>query len=105
MTKLAQRVTAAVFCLFLAGFGLAHVLLPDRDFSPVENRSLEGLPAFSWSALADGGYTAGRARYLAAQFPRRSFTAYTCAETPSSTRWRRPDGRTRTWTASAVWRR
>ena len=52
MTKIAQRVTAAVFCLFLAGFGLAHVLLPDRDFSPVENRSLEGLPAFSWSALA-----------------------------------------------------
>ena len=71
MTKIAQRVTAAVFCLFLAGFGLAHVLLPDRDFSPVENRSLEGLPAFSWSALADGGYTAGLERYLADQFPLR----------------------------------
>ena len=38
MTKIAQRVTAAVFCLFLAGFGLAHVLLPDRDFSPFHNR-------------------------------------------------------------------
>ena len=71
MTKIAQRITAAVFCLFLAGFGLAHLLLPDRDFSPVENRSLEGLPAFSWSALAEGSYTADLEKYLADQFPLR----------------------------------
>ena len=71
MTKTAQRVTAALFCLFLAGLGLLHLLLPDRTFSPVENRNLKQLPAFSWSALADGSYTAGLETYLADQFPLR----------------------------------
>ncbi len=71
MTKTAQRVTAALFCLFLAGLGLLHLLLPDRTFSPVENRNLKQLPAFSWSTLADGSYTAGLETYLADQFPLR----------------------------------
>lgn len=71
MTKIAQRFTLALFCVFLAGFGLLHILLPDRDFSPVENRSLRQLPAFSWTALADGSYTAGLEEYLADQFPLR----------------------------------
>lgn len=71
MSKLSQRLTAAVFCLFLAGFGLLHVLLPDRTFSPVENRNLDRLPAFSWSALVSGSYTADLESYLADQFPLR----------------------------------
>lgn len=71
MTKGSQRITAAVFCLFLAGFGLLHILLPDRTFSPVENRSLAQLPEFSWPALRDGSYTAGLEKYLEDQFPLR----------------------------------
>lgn len=71
MTKRAQRATAAVFCLFLAGFGLLHLLLPDRTFSPVENRNLSQRPAFTWEALAGGSYTAGLETYLADQFPLR----------------------------------
>lgn len=71
MTKLTQRLTAAVFCLFIGGFGLLHLLLPDRTFSPVENRNLSQLPAFSWESLADGSYTAGLEEYLADQFPLR----------------------------------
>ncbi len=71
MTKASQRLTAAVFCVFLAGFGLLHILLPDRSFSPVENRRLAQPPAFSWSALADGSYTAGLEKYLEDQFPLR----------------------------------
>lgn len=71
MIKISQRVTLALFCVFLAGFGLLHILLPDRDFSQVENRSLRQMPAFSWSALADGSYTADLEAYLADQFPLR----------------------------------
>lgn len=71
MTKIAQRVTAALFCLFLAGFGLLHLALPDRAFSPVENRNLAQVPAFSWEKLADGTYTADLEEYLADQFPLR----------------------------------
>lgn len=71
MTKTSQRVTAILFCVFLAGFGLLHILLPDRTFSPVENRNLSQRPAFSWKALADGSYTAGLEEYLEDQFPLR----------------------------------
>lgn len=71
MTKTMQRVTAALFCLFIGGFGLLHILLPDRAFSPVENRYLSQLPKFSWEALVEGEYTADLEEYLADQFPLR----------------------------------
>jgi len=71
MSKTSQRITAAVFCVFLAGLGILHFLLPDRDFSPVENRTLAQTPAFSWDALLDGSYTAGLEEYLQDQFPLR----------------------------------
>ena len=69
MSKLSQRITAAVFCIFLAGFGLLHIILPDRTFSPVENRTLAQPPVFSWSALVEGSYTASLEKYLEDQFP------------------------------------
>ena len=71
IARISQVVTAVLFCAFLAGFGLLHILLPDRTFSPVENRNLSQLPAFSWSALRDGSYTAGLEKYLEDQFPLR----------------------------------
>ena len=71
MTKTSQRVTAVLFCVFLAGFGLLHIALPDRIFSPVENRNLRQLPEFTWSSLADGSYTAAMETYLSDQFPLR----------------------------------
>ena len=57
LSRAAQAVTAAVFCLFLAGLGLAHVLLPDRARSETENRTLAQRPELTWSALADGSFT------------------------------------------------
>lgn len=71
MTKTSQRVTAVLFCVFLAGFGLLHIALPDRTFSPVENRNLRQLPEFTWSSLVDGSYTAALETYLSDQFPLR----------------------------------
>lgn len=72
MTKKAsQWVTILLFCLFLGGFGLAHLLLPDRGFSPVENRNLAQAPSFSWKTLADGSLTAQWETYLSDQFPLR----------------------------------
>ena len=71
MTKIMQRVTAALFCLFIGGFGLMHILLPDKVFSPMENRNLAQLPEFSWESLKDGSYTSDLEEYLADQFPLR----------------------------------
>ena len=71
IARISQVVTAVLFCAFLAGFGLLHILLPDRTFSPVENRTLSSMPDFSWSALADGSYTSKLEKYLEDQFPLR----------------------------------
>ena len=71
MTKWLNRITAALFCLFIMGFGLLHLLLPDREFSELENRRLAQLPEFTWQALASGAYTAELEEYLADQFPLR----------------------------------
>lgn len=71
MSKASQRITAVIFCVFLAGFGMLHIILPDRTFSPVENRNLAQLPGFSWSALMKGDYTSDLEEYLEDQFPLR----------------------------------
>ena len=71
IARISQVVTSVLFCAFLAGFGLLHILLPDRTFSPVENRTLSKMPDFSWSALVDGSYTSKLEKYLEDQFPLR----------------------------------
>ena len=71
MKKVMQITTAILFSAFIAGFGLMHLLMPDRSFSPTENRNLAELPEFSWEALVDGSYTADLEEYLADQFPMR----------------------------------
>lgn len=71
MKKTMQIATAVLFCAFVAGFGVLHLLLPDRIFSPTENRTLASLPEFSWDALVDGSFTADLEEYLADQFPLR----------------------------------
>ena len=71
MTKEYSRFLAAFFCLFLAGLLAWHVLLPDRDRSEVENRTLARFPEFSWEGLRDGSFTQGVEDYFADQFPLR----------------------------------
>ena len=71
MTKAYSRFLSALFCLFLGGLLVWHIVLPDRARSEVENRTLAQKPAFSWSALADGSYTKNVEAYFADQFPLR----------------------------------
>lgn len=71
MKKAMQITTAVIFCAFIAGFGLLHLILPDRSFSSTENRNLAELPEFSWDALVDGSFTADLEKYLSDQFPMR----------------------------------
>ena len=71
MTTRYSRFLSAFFCVFLGGLLAWHVLLPDRDRSDVENRTLAQFPAFSWETLEDGGFTKGVEDYFADQFPLR----------------------------------
>ena len=71
MKKAMQITTAVIFCLFIGGFGILHLVLPDREFSPTENRNLDQFPEFTWDALVDGTFTADLEEYLSDQFPMR----------------------------------
>lgn len=71
MTKTYSRFLTAFFCLFLGGFLVWHILLPDRAQSETENRTLAQVPEFSWAALTDGSYTEAVEEYFADQFPLR----------------------------------
>ena len=57
MTKTYTRFLTAFFCLFLGGFLVLHLALPDRDKSETENRTLTRFPEFTWEGLKDGSYT------------------------------------------------
>ena len=71
MTKAYSRFLTAFFCLFLGGLLVWHVLLPDREKSETENRTLTQVPEFSWTALVEGSYTKKVEDYFADQFPLR----------------------------------
>ena len=71
MTKAYSRFLTAFFCVFLGGLLVWHVLLPDREKSETENRTLAQAPDFSWTALVDGSYTKKVEAYFADQFPLR----------------------------------
>lgn len=71
MTKAYSRFVTILFCLFLGGFLVWHIVLPDAERSEVENRMLTQLPGFSWNGLADGSYAEGVEAYFADQFPLR----------------------------------
>ena len=71
MTKTYSRFLTAFFCVFLGGLLVWHVLLPDREKSETENRTLAQAPEFSWTALVDRSYTKNVETYFADQFPLR----------------------------------
>ena len=45
-----------LFALFLAGFAVAFVILPDRNVSETENRTLQTFPEWDWERWKDGGF-------------------------------------------------
>lgn len=71
MTKAYSRFLTACFCLFLGGFLVLHLALPDRHKSETENRTLAQWPEFSWESLKNGEFTEGVEAYFADQFPLR----------------------------------
>ena len=71
MTKAYSRFISAFFAVFLAGFLIFHLVLPDKTHSETENRTLAQFPAFSWEALKSGSFTKDLEEYFADQFPLR----------------------------------
>lgn len=71
MKKLTKILTISLFAAFLALFAALHLALPDRAFSPLENRALAQRPSFTAEGLLDGSFTADFEEYIADQFPLR----------------------------------
>ena len=71
MTKTYSRFITAFFAIFLGGLLLWHIVLPDRERSETENRTLAQLPTFTWEGLKKGTFTEDLEEYFADQFPLR----------------------------------
>jgi len=60
-----------IFVAFITAFGVLGAFLPDREYSPQENRYLTTASAPSLQSLASGEYMRRFDRYLTDQFPMR----------------------------------
>lgn len=63
--------TLLLVVALIGAFALSFWIIPDRDFSEEENRTLAQFPEFSVERLVSGDFTADFAEYMAAQFPLR----------------------------------
>lgn len=68
-SRISDIIITVIFCLFIGGFTLIHIITPDKEYSERENRMLEKFPEFSSSALFSGEYTSNITKYLSDQFP------------------------------------
>ena len=71
MTKLSEKLTVILFCAIIASLSIAFVLLPDREFSPQENRNLASFPELGAETFFSGTFGAEMNVYFADQFPLR----------------------------------
>ena len=63
----------ALFCLFVGGMLLVSTILPDRSFSPLENRYLAKPPKLTLQTLKDGTFMSGAEDYASDQIVGRDF--------------------------------
>jgi len=73
MSKKFNIFLSGLFCAFLGGMFLLSTLLPDRAFSPLENRYLQKAPAFSLDALHNGDFVEDAEKYTADHIVGRDF--------------------------------
>ncbi len=68
MSKKYAVFITALFCAFLAAFFVANAVTPDKDFSPMENRTLAQAPAVTVSGLTSGQFMEDFESYVTDQF-------------------------------------
>lgn len=76
MSKKDSWVQTLLFLFFIGAFFVLNLVLPDKDFSQQENRSLQTAPKFTFSDLFSGEFTTAYEDYVTDQFAfRNSWTA------------------------------
>lgn len=71
MKKVSELLTTILFCVLIASLSVAFVLLPDRTFSPQENRNLASFPELTAESFFSGTFGGQMNAYFADQFPLR----------------------------------
>ena len=71
MKKRTDFYTVVLFLALIVGLSLSFWLLPDNDFSPIENRGLQALPKCDTQSLLNGDFVSRVNDYFADQFPLR----------------------------------
>ena len=64
MSKKFSVFLTALFCAFIGGVCVVSLLLPDRDFSPLENRNLQKPPKLSLETLNSGKFMEDAEKYV-----------------------------------------
>lgn len=77
--KVCDIISAAGLLAIIYGFSIATIATPDKEFSPDENRYLQGKPEFSLETLKNGRFTSQIADYFSDQIPLRGLFVETKA--------------------------
>lgn len=73
MSNKYNKILTGVFCGFLGLVLMLSTVLPDKEFSEVENRNLSRLPELSWESLWNGDFMADAEDYTADHIVGRDF--------------------------------
>ena len=68
MSKKAMWAEVLIFLLFIFGFFIANIVVPDREMSEQENKYLQQFPEFSFQRLIDKTFTSDFEKYTTDQF-------------------------------------
>ena len=69
--KTCDKIFTGLICLFFLGMSLLYLVLPKREFSPLEKRYLTQAPTFTAQNLLSGGFGDEVEDYMADQMPGR----------------------------------
>ncbi len=73
MSKKFSLFLSTLFCAFIGGVAIVSLLLPDKDFSPLENRFLKKPPKLSVESLTDGKFMEDAEDYVSDHIMGRDF--------------------------------
>lgn len=70
--RITDRLAVYFVCLVILCFGIVFLILPKKDFSESENRTLAAFPSFTFENIKSGNFTKTLNTYAADHFPLRN---------------------------------
>ena len=93
MSKKFNIFLSTLFCAFLGGMLVISTILPDKDFSELENRELSDVPKFSLKAVTEGKFMSDAEEYTSDHILGRDLWVSVKSWCSSSPAYRQPEAR------------